>query len=229
VVSQDKEELRRGFSERLNKALDIHPLAPPNDSGRQAWVWQELKKRGKEVSRVSVHKWFRGTNYPRPDTLPILADILKVDVGWLSYQVGAVTRDEKRLQNSKASGSVLIVAGFLRMSNISCAFPKEDSPHTHIIAIIGGEQRLIHVVASPDDANPVIRLPLEYAKCDNIMVRRNSDTEADLYLIPNSAVAQVGEESQGSISVTLSRMASGWLIGTQRVQRIHDFREALDT
>jgi|SRR5215217_427417 len=75
------------FADRLVKACDAHPRAPA-DYGRQAWVRRELARLGSDVSSTAVTNWFNGYTHASPAMMQKLAQVLGVDVPWLSAQEG---------------------------------------------------------------------------------------------------------------------------------------------
>lgn len=76
------------FADRLAAACDQHPKAPA-DYGRQAWVRRELARVGTEVSATAVTNWFNGYTHASPALMLKLAEVLGVDVNWLSAGAGA--------------------------------------------------------------------------------------------------------------------------------------------
>ena len=71
------------FADRLAQACRYHPDAPA-DYGQQAWIRRELRSRGEEVSSTAVSYWFAGYTHARPDLAEKLAQILNVDIAWLT-------------------------------------------------------------------------------------------------------------------------------------------------
>lgn len=71
------------FAERLAQACRYHPDAPA-DYGQQAWIRRELRSRGEDVSSTAVSNWFAGYTRARPDLTEKLAQILNVEVAWLT-------------------------------------------------------------------------------------------------------------------------------------------------
>lgn len=86
------------FARRLNSSCDASGMCPPLHKGRLTWVQAELKSRFKEdVSVETVRKWFAGEAKPRPDKVAMLAELLQVDMSWLSLGVdkGLAPREMK--------------------------------------------------------------------------------------------------------------------------------------
>lgn len=75
------------FADRLAAACDNHPKAPA-DYGRQAWVRRELGRIGIDVSATAVTNWFNGYTQASPGLMAKLAQVLGVDVNWLSAAEG---------------------------------------------------------------------------------------------------------------------------------------------
>lgn len=140
------------FAERLSQACDAFTHVPPKNSGRLTWIKRELFKRFKiRVSVETVRKWFSGEAKPRPEKLNRIAQLLEVDVAWLSLGVhqDSVGR-ERRARNAVANGAVNLVAGLIQLDGGHPAFPEADSKdlkraHVDLHAIIKGAQYDIHV------------------------------------------------------------------------------------
>lgn len=137
------------FAKRLAKACDANPSVPDMNLGRTTWIKRHLENRfSLKVSAETVSKWFAGENKPRPDKLMKLAQLLEVDVGWLSLgiDVAAKVRDQ-HVRNAMADGAVNLVAGLIQMDGGHVAFP--DKPGlANLHAIIRGAKYDFHVATA---------------------------------------------------------------------------------
>jgi hypothetical protein len=124
------------------------------------WVQGELKRRFKEeVSVETVRKWFAGEAKPRPEKVVMLAEILQVDMSWLSLGVdkGLAPR-ELRTKGREISGAVNVVAGLIEMDGCHAAFASEAEQKrgVDLHAIIKGAKYDFAVVVADEG---VFRVP----------------------------------------------------------------------
>ena len=138
------------FAKRLNSACDANPVCPPLHRGRLTWLQSELATRFKEkVSVETVRKWFAGEAKPRADKVAKLAELLKVDISWLSLGVdkGMAPR-ELKATSREIDGAVNVVIGLIEMDGCHAAFPNEADQKrgVDIHAIIKGAKYDFHVV-----------------------------------------------------------------------------------
>lgn len=136
------------FAKRFDQACDNYLQVPPKHAGRLVWVKNEFKKRYNEsISMETVRKWFSGEAKPRADKVAKIAEILQVDVGWLSLGIDpTVAPKERKARNAMADGAVNIVAGLIQMDGGHPAFPTEtETNNVDLHAIIKGAKYDIHV------------------------------------------------------------------------------------
>jgi hypothetical protein len=113
--------------------------------GRLTWLKRELSLRGHDIQIETVRKWLAGISKARPDKVDALAEILGVDVAWLSLGIDPVLyARERRTHGFVASGAVNVVAGLIQMDGGSPAFADEDGP-VDLHAIIKGVKYDLHV------------------------------------------------------------------------------------
>lgn len=140
------------FAKRFEQACDSHTLVPAKHSGRLTWIQRQLASRFKEdVSVETVRKWFAGEAKPRPDKMGKLAQLLEVDVAWLSLGIDPDMQPrERRMRNAMVDGAVNLVAGLIQMDGGFPAFPEESDKlatknHVDLHAIIKGAKYDFHV------------------------------------------------------------------------------------
>ncbi len=148
------------FARRLCSACDAHPHCPPLHKGRLTWIQAELKRHFKEnVSVETVRKWFAGEAKPRPEKVERLAQLLQIDVAWLSLGIdkGLAPR-ELKARGREIDGAVNAVAGFIEMDGSHAAFASDADQKRGIDlhAIIKGAKYDIHVAVQEDG---VFRIP----------------------------------------------------------------------
>ncbi|TGW07270.1 XRE family transcriptional regulator, partial [Mesorhizobium sp. M2D.F.Ca.ET.145.01.1.1] len=68
----------------MEQACDGNPDVPPLNHGRLGWFVDRLEQHKVQVAKETVRKWFAGETRPRHPAMKALAQILKIDEGWLS-------------------------------------------------------------------------------------------------------------------------------------------------
>ena len=145
------------FAKRLDSACTAGGQCPPLHKGRLTWVQHELKRRFKEdVSVETVRKWFAGEAKPRQDKVAKLAELLQVDMSWLSLGVdkGLAPR-ELRTKSREIDGAVNVVAGLIEMDGGHAAFG-DGKKGVDLHAIIKGAKYDFTVVVAEEG---VFRVP----------------------------------------------------------------------
>ncbi|MDF0603435.1 hypothetical protein P1J78_22135 [Psychromarinibacter sp. C21-152] len=142
---------RDGFPERLDRAMDAHPLAPEGQHGRLTWLKRQLAEAGLNVSLNTVHKWATGQSRPRRDKLQAIARVLQADEVWLDLGRQSVSTPREVAEEAlRASGATLLVAGLTEVNGGHIAFPSPDDTiaqqrNVHLYAIIGARMLPITV------------------------------------------------------------------------------------
>lgn len=132
-----------GFARRLETACEANPNCPTEQyRGKQKWVYDNLlEKFDIKVSPEAVRRWFAGEMRPRLKTMSALAQLLEVDLGWLTLGTKPeMTPKERKARNAVADGAVNLVAGIVQMNGGSVAFPTDGNHGPDLYAIIGGKQ-----------------------------------------------------------------------------------------
>jgi hypothetical protein len=199
------------FADRINKTADLNPNVPPLRSGRLVYIRNELKKHGTEVSLESVRKWFSGESMPHHSRATLLAEILKVDEGWLLFGTDpSSTPTQRRLRNAMNDGAVNFVAGLAQMDGATVAFPEDDdryamAQHIDLHAIIRGASYAIHVVVAEerDNGRMVFAVPTDLRNTVPIGVVRQEGFNFSLYEITPIALEMGQPGKTGKVEVDL--------------------------
>lgn len=145
------EFVQQQFAERLERALELNPNAPPKFHGERVWLVEQMLQRGKPVSAETVRKWTSALAMPSHDKVPVLADALGVDVDWLLYGNTVSDRARKRVQHSvDASAATNLVAGIMQMNGAEVVFPAEGrgSKNVHLQAVIKRVSYPLHITVA---------------------------------------------------------------------------------
>ncbi|RVT75624.1 hypothetical protein EM858_14335 [Agrobacterium sp. CNPSo 2736] len=115
------------FARRLLQASDSNYQVPAPNEGRLRWFVEQLEQRGHKVSMETVRKWLSGLTVPRQKMFVPLAEILKVDAGWLAAGTpGKPAGAQQRANVLSEQGAANVVAGFIQMDGGQAAFPSPD-------------------------------------------------------------------------------------------------------
>lgn len=122
-------EHRKQFVRRLIEACDKSALVPQPNMGRQVFIAQNLG-----VSNEAVNKWFKGTSTPRPPKMKELAELLGVDVAWLTLGIDPESdRKGRMLHGRQADGAAHLVFGMMMFAGIQCGVPSETDPRSSYV------------------------------------------------------------------------------------------------
>lgn len=189
------------FAKRLNSACDASGHCPPLHKGRLTWVQVELKRHFKEeVSVETVRKWFAGEAKPRPEKVAMLAELLQVDISWLSLGVdkGMAPR-ELKARGREIDGAVNIVAGLIEMDGGHAAFASDSDQKrgVDLHAIIKGAKYDFHVTVQEDG---VYRVP---AQRDSVVVLGvdKQGFGVGVVEIPEDLIARYGNNRGGVVEL----------------------------
>ncbi|RVC70409.1 hypothetical protein EN759_04125 [Mesorhizobium sp. M00.F.Ca.ET.038.03.1.1] len=139
------------LGKRLVDSCDGNPEVPPINFGRLKWFVEQLEKHGVKVAAETVRKWFAGETMPRQAAAKALAQILKVDEGWLlTGKSPDFSELQLRTHNRVVGGAVNLVAGFIQLASGSPSFPEDDDAlakanQINLYAIIKGAHYRLHV------------------------------------------------------------------------------------
>jgi transcriptional regulator with XRE-family HTH domain len=206
------------FAKRLDSACEASGLCPPLHRGRLTWVQNELKRHFKEtVSVETVRKWFAGEAKPRPEKVARLAQILQVDVSWLSLGIdkGMAPR-ELKARGREIDGAVNIVAGLIEMDGSHAAFASDSDQKrgVDIHAIIRGAKYDFHVTVGDEG---VFRVPVKREGLVVLGLVKRGFT-AEIYEISDTVIERHGSNKGGMVEVKLP---------PSRLKKIESFTERL--
>lgn len=220
------------FGKRLKTASDSSPHVPEHNYGRLRWFAENLQSRF-QIKRTEecVRKWFYGKTFPRKNSINALAELLQVDVSWLSDgSTPTLDLRERKLRNAEADGAVNVVAGFIQMSGANPAFPDPDDQEAKksdidLYAIIRGAQYAFHVaVAAEVDGGFRISVPLAARDLFIIGLIRREGFAVDLIELDADGLAEHGNRGSGSIDV---RVDPNYRTGSHVWKRIESFAQRL--
>ncbi|MGX7874378.1 hypothetical protein ACVDG5_017950 [Mesorhizobium sp. ORM6] len=163
------------FGRRLEQACDGNPDVPALNYGRLGWFVEQLEKHDVAVAKETVRKWFAGETRPRHAPMKALAQILKVDEGWLSSgRAPDLTESQRKTHNVVAGGAVNVVAGFIQIGGGHPSFPDENdtvaqAAKINLYAIIRGAHYRFHVSAIIGERGGYFMVPAE-ARSDGIVL-----------------------------------------------------------
>ncbi|TIT80337.1 MAG: hypothetical protein E5W57_03260 [Mesorhizobium sp.] len=139
------------IARRLEGACDGNPDVPPLNFGRLGWFAEQLEKHNVSVTPETVRKWFAGETMPRRAAAKALAQILKVDEGWLlTGTAPEFSEGQRKTHSVVAGGAVNVVAGFIQMAGGHPSFPEDNdvvakANNVSLYAIIRGAHYRLHV------------------------------------------------------------------------------------
>lgn len=85
VLAEQQDKI--AFSKRLDHALDLYGV-PPKGKGRQVTLGKMFG-----VSQKAANKWLEGISLPDTMRIAVIADLLKVNVEWLTYGTGPINSE----------------------------------------------------------------------------------------------------------------------------------------
>jgi hypothetical protein len=234
LVANEQDDGRPGtvvrdpdFARRLEKACDAFPLVPAKNSGRQTWIKNQLAARFDiSVSYETVSRWFAGEAKPRRDKMDALAEMLQVDLAWLSMGINHdLTPGERKMRNATADGAVNIVVGLIQMDGGHPAFPGEDdavarSKGVHLHAIIKGAKYDFHVSTGEIEGDKVrFSVPASYDSLFVLgLIKRRFDIE--IVELPTDMIATLGTRRGSAIDVVIDLVEARLRSITSFAQRI---------
>ncbi|MGA1831609.1 hypothetical protein [Rhizobium wenxiniae] len=198
------------FARRLHQATDANPQIPGLHNGRLRWFVEKMATKNVEVKPETVRRWFAGFNFPRRTYMVPLAEILKVDVGWLAGGSDTVaTARQASAAVIATHGAINIVAGFIQLDGGSCAFPSPNDDAAKLKgvdlhAILRGAKYDLHIaVGSTVDGEVSFSVPFGATETILLGVVRKSDFEVLIYELDWQDVVDRGLRVGGSYQVAL--------------------------
>lgn len=162
---------------------------------------------------------------PRPDKLAKIAQLLEVDVAWLSLGVDhSLQPRERKVRNAMADGAVNVIAGLIQMDGGHPAFPESSDKdaqknHVDLHAIIKGAKYDLHIsLGEVEGSNIRFAIPTTY---DQVLVLGvvKRGFEIDVFEIPAESI-EAGQRHGGSIEVVVAEADA-------RQRRIESFKNRL--
>lgn len=197
-------------------ACDSNPNVPEKNCGRQTWIASQFKDRfDVDVTGETVRKWGLGRARPHPySKMEQLAEILRVDVGWLSSgSTEGVDKKKNRIRQEVADGAVNLLAGLIQMAGSHPAFPSADdrfasTNRVDLYAIIRGVQHAFHVVtAEPKDTGLEFAIPVEARSVIVLGVVPEGGLRFSIIQIDMDSAEAVGNRRGSMLHVPLKTVA----------------------
>lgn len=221
----------KDFAKRLNTACDKNAgKVPPYNRGRLTTIQQLLTDCSVSVSLETVRKWFAGEARPRPDKMKLLADILQVDIGWLSHGEENLDKKERAIRNKYAQGAVNILAGHLQLAGGVLAFPESESAKDFTVIIdhkcFDIHAALAQVVQGSSKAYE-LNIPSDVTGIKVIGVIPISDVDVIFLNIDDDILRVHGTQRGGRIQLLISQTGSQYRSGSDLIPRISNFSSDL--
>lgn len=199
------------FARRMELACDGNPDIPPPNYGRLGWFVTQFEDRfHQKITIETVRKWFAGETLPRPKAMAYLAQIMGVDLAWLSLgKHPEMTVKQHRLRNAEADGAVNVVAGFIQMAGGHPAFPAADDPRTNsekvdLYAVIRGAQYAFHIaLGTKTDNGWHFAVPIEAVNLVIIGVMHTGPLQCEFVELDAEGVERIGKRKSGFYEVLL--------------------------
>jgi hypothetical protein len=194
------------FARRLAQACDAHQQVPPRNHGRLTWVKRNLEARfNEDVSVETVRKWFAGEVKPRPDKILKIAEMLGVDIGWLSLGVDPVyTPRQKAVRHTMAEGAVNAVAGLIQIDGGHPAFPENDAGPVDLHAIIRGAKYDLHIALADELGGNLHFTIAEGHEAVIVLGLRKTGLSFEIFELPVELIHSEGITHGGHVSLVLS-------------------------
>lgn len=199
------------FVRRLEQACDHNNDVPRHNYGRLNWFVERLETHGVAASPEAVRKWFAGETRPRAKPMAALAQILKIDEGWLSSgRSPEFSEAQRKRQNVVVDGAVNLVAGLIQMDGGHPAFPSDDdtkavTSKVNLYAIIKGAQYNFHVTAAIGEGNEThFLIPFEAETAIVLGVVRTGGFSFEVYELEWEVVVDTGTRKTTGYDVPLA-------------------------
>lgn len=226
LPDNSKAQRAKEFSERFKLAIELHGGVPDLQKGLYEWFVAKMTSRGIPVRKQSVLRWHHGDSLPTGEKLKLIAELLRVDEGWLAFgrQVkGNVINSSYALDN----GSATVLAGFLQLSGFSVRIDENDSDSTLRAVVDRKDVRIVAgTVRIDQNGRMIVHVPVkgidESAKI--IAVMPTGVTSIGCFVIPYEEIHLTGDSI---IQIVTSRKGDGLLIGNSPVKWISNFSDVL--
>lgn len=221
----------KDFAERLNRVCDKNSRTiPPLHQGRLTTIQHLLKDHNVSVSLETVRKWFAGEARPRPDKMRLLADILQVDIGWLSHGEENLDKKERAIRNKYAQGAVNILTGYLQLAGGVLAFPESESAKDFTVIIdhkcFDIHAALAQAIQGASKAYE-LNIPSDVSGIKVIGVIPVSDVDVIFLNIQDDILRVHGTQRGGRIQLLITQTGSQYRSGSDLIPRIANFSSDL--
>jgi transcriptional regulator with XRE-family HTH domain len=217
-------EFRKAFVARLAQACDDSKLIPPQGRGRQNYIAARMG-----LAPEAISKWFKGVSMPRQDKMAFLAELLEVDQSWLAFGIKAeMDRTERRVHAKESDGAVHLVWGMFALAGGHCGEPSQADPRAAYVdfyATMRGSVYPIHVSLAREvsrDRFEVI-LPREYVDVHTVAVVPAGPGRFHFLRLPRPLVDEHKTKKGGALAVTISRVDSKYITGSDTWPRVKSF------
>lgn len=219
------------FAKRFRDASDDSGYVPELNKGRLMWFKHHLEKDFNiEVTKETVRKWMNGEVIPRNEKLKAIAELLKVDEGWLAFGIAANTGIASRAA-ALDSGAATVLAGFMQLSgaNIAVPDPGASDDFEGFYVILKGKMRKICAAPSEMLNRNECRLyiPNRHSDCIVVAVLHTGFTEIEALKLPHDLIAQFGKTRGPAIEMEIERVDSQWAVNGNPLPRVRDFNSDL--
>ncbi|MCG5243534.1 helix-turn-helix domain-containing protein [Azospirillum doebereinerae] len=214
------------FAKRFRDASDDSGLVPQLNKGRLMWFKHHLEKDFNiEVTKETVRKWMAGEVIPRNEKMRALAELLKVDEGWLAFGISADTGISARA-SALQSGAATVLAGFMQLNGANIAIPEAGSPDDFagFYVILNGKMRKICAAPSEMLNRDEYRLyiPNRYSDCIVTTVLHTGPLEIEILKLPHDMIAQFGRTRGPAMEMEIVRSGAQWAVEGNILPRVRD-------
>ena len=222
------------FARRVETACDGNPNIPAYNHGRLTRIKELFEERFKmEISVETVRKWFAGEARPRPDKMSLLAQILEVDVAWLSLGISPEMDPRSRQKrNAAIGGAASVLAGMIQLEGGVVAYPGEKDAKAGFVdlyAIIKGAQYSIHAALARDGEDDSLRfaVPTQYNECTVIGVVKHAGPRCDFIEIPAAVIDEHKKRHGGYYELQVAKRGEDYRVANDRLPKIKSFASRL--
>jgi hypothetical protein len=223
------------FARRLHTACDGSPHIPAYNHGRLTKIRDLFKERFKlKITTETVRKWSAGESRPRPDKMAMLAQILEVDLSWLSLGVAPDMEPRARQKRNVAiGGAASVLAGMIQLDGGVVALPGEEdskAAFVDIYAIIKGAQYALHTALAQEGEGHAMKfmIPTQYNDCTVIgVVKKPSSLSCDFLEIPASVIDEHRVRHGGHYELEVDRRGEDYRVKDARLPKIKTFTTRL--
>lgn len=222
------------FADRLAEACEALNARGGGNHGRLTWLARELKaKFGTTVSVETVRKWFAGISLPRPDKMKQIAQLLQVDVAWLSLGPAPLERHSMQFGCTTSSMDVVsLMAGFVELQGGAVAFPRSKTSATDFFAIVGGEHFSCVVRLGRDDkADGSAAFEVPAHRGDNtvlVVLPSRQGFALDIFYVPEALLSRACETVGADCRITVQRDEKGLTLCGTRLSPMIDIHSLVN-